>query len=1197
MPDKLLKTASVGGAGLVAQLSQDDLIVDRALVQNDEDTLDHQPIADRVAELVANSETPLNVALFGAWGSGKSSFARLLTNSLNRYPSAKLVTYNAWTFEGESLQRNFISSVATSLGIREQDNKDYIKFHSGLYEHTRRARFGLTADHLLKIAGIAFVVAVAILTVLAAIVAIVAFFAGQDVVKQVSDVLPSLLPATAVTAIAVTAIQQLVSGARVDIDTSAPTQEQFRQTFRDLLDMANKDKGYERLVIFVDELDRCPEDKIVPVLAAIRHFFDQKGCVFVVAADRDVVETALKKDAGQATPLNPTNPYYSSASEYIDKVFQHQLALPPLRGRRLTRFARDLVTEKKSGLWAELAEIDEGRLRDHLTYVLVPSHVRSPRRVKVLLNAFAAGYRIAQARGIDVMKNVLALAKLTTLRTEFPLFAGDLVLEPRLPTLLLDPPAAAAGRTEELLTKHKLPSATVREPATTPTDTLLVNADEEPETARLEILQRELLRRYLVRTNQIADPSRDLLYLEPAGAAVDLVDQEFGQLVEAGAIEDPDGVGKAAIDQPQDEVRKAVRILADMVSQEFGQERSNVTAALLALATQLDYNVAPYGPEVLGALKVQRDDPGLGPDNLAPALALALKTEGSDRSLTEAILADTRLMADADQTAAVASIADGMSKDERVQVWAKVAEFYPDNPEILDDPVAKLDREVAREMLEQPALAKARRTRWNDLDEEDAELEIDDLLELAAGREGDTEGIRGTLLYHMANDKGNGYSGLLRHADDIASFTKRPGYRPMCAMLAIRVGPATDWNTWAAQLDSTSRPWSSQGRAAINTAVEIVKRWPEAVTAGAQQEAALILGKLVELMADGDDEPLATAIATPVQAALGTAAWWGTDPAATNQDLLCRALLQVGVIGDKTQEIVNDAVVADLERAYAAGPNAFAYRSARERAANLNATALDRAAALVASAAIQSPLLEDRALARMAIAKAAKGARRDPNAPAFAITGDEMVSFVATASGDRLLRDWFALAPPFEEGTKVVATLGPTASAAERRVTATWASQLTAEERTKLLMQVTSMAFDTSEWAADLSKEPFDEDAVVNALAGRLKAATRGDDRGDLALTIAALRPTRASAQQTVGQLAVWLLDQGKRTYDETAATLFPALGTQHRVGAKLAAAVSAADARGMKFTNRALDDLKRANVPIKKKSVSASLWDRLRGR
>ena len=1182
------------GTSEAGRLSEDDLVIDRALEAKDSDTLDHQPIADRVAELVAASETPLNVALFGAWGSGKSSFARLLEKSLERYRGVKLVTYNAWTFEGESLQRSFISSAASSLGMREEDGKDYIQFHSGLYEHSRSARFNLTTDHLRRIAAIAVGVAIAVLAFLAAVVSVVAYFAGADVVQQVIAAIPALLPSTAVTAVLVTAIQQLVAGARVEVDASAPTQERFRQTFRNLLDKARTDKHHERLVFFIDELDRCPQDQVVRVMGAIRHFFDQPGCVFVVAADRDVIETALKHDARQATPLNPANPYYSSASEYIDKVFQHQLALPPLRGRRLTRFARDLVREKKTGLWATLGAVEDGRLRDQLVYVLVPSHVHSPRRVKVLLNAFAASYRIAQSRGIDMDKNTQALAKLTTLRTEFPLFAADLVLEPRLPTFLLDPPTLA-GRSQELLDKHKLPTQTEPKPETTATDTLLAGTAEEEEVADVEVVQRELLRRYLVRTNQIPDPSRDLLYLEPAGAAVDLADQEFGQLLEAASIEDPERVAEAALDQPPEEVRKAMRVLADVVSQEFGQERTNVTTALLSLATQLGYKVAPYGPEILGALKVQRDDPGLQPPHLAPALAVALNVEGPDRALSTAVLEDARLMANAEQTSAVATIADGIPKDQRPAVWDKVVEFYPTNPEILDDPVTRLDKAVAKEMLEYPALAKARRTRWNGLAAAAAAEEIDHLLQVASARDGETDGVRGILLYQMANDKGNGYAGLLRHEADLATLATRPGFRPMTAMLGVRVGAVTDWKVWQRHLDPADRPWPSQGQAALNTILEIVNRWTEVAASSVQQDAAAVLSKLVKLMEPGDDEGLATAIETPAQAALGSAAWWGIEPTATNQDHLHASLLQLGAAGPKTQAVVNQAVVADIERGYAPNPNQFAYRAARERGPDLHAPGLNHLATTVTAAAIQPPLLEDRALARMALAKAAAAVGDDPHANPYLVDGDEMVSFLTTPSRVQLLTDWFSLDPSFRAGGKVALALGPKPRSAERTVVAAWATRRTRDERTDLILQLAGLGNDTSEWVMDLSAEEVDEAKIVGNLAGRLKAAPRGNDRADLARTVAALRPSQPSGQQAVGQLTLWLFEQGRRNDDQTAAILFPALGTQHRVGTKLSEAVAAADARGTKFTNRGLEDLRQANVLLRKKSVTKDLWRRFR--
>jgi len=47
-------------------LNSDDLMGDRALEAADPDALDHLPLAERGAELVATSATPLNVALFGA---------------------------------------------------------------------------------------------------------------------------------------------------------------------------------------------------------------------------------------------------------------------------------------------------------------------------------------------------------------------------------------------------------------------------------------------------------------------------------------------------------------------------------------------------------------------------------------------------------------------------------------------------------------------------------------------------------------------------------------------------------------------------------------------------------------------------------------------------------------------------------------------------------------------------------------------------------------------------------------------------------------------------------------------------------------------------------------------------------------------------------------------------------------------------
>ena len=110
------------------------------------------------------------------------------------------------------------------------------------------------------------------------------------------------------------------------------------------------------------------------------------------------------------------------------------LTLPPLRAHALSSFAYSLVENAASGLWYDLRHADERHLFDDVIYTLVPAHVTSPRRVKVLLQ-LRHHARVAQARGILAAE----LAVLTVLQTEFPPVASALVQFPQLLNYLRKP--------------------------------------------------------------------------------------------------------------------------------------------------------------------------------------------------------------------------------------------------------------------------------------------------------------------------------------------------------------------------------------------------------------------------------------------------------------------------------------------------------------------------------------------------------------------------------------------------------------------------------------------------------------------------------------------------------------------------------------------------------------------------------------
>ena len=97
----------------------------------------------------------------------------------------------------------------------------------------------------------------------------------------------------------------------------------------------------------------------------------------------------------------------------------------------MTRYSLDLVSGR-GGVWAAL--------RNDLPAVislLIPDHVRSPRRAKTLLNNYVFAYRVAIAKPglsgwLAKRDGRLQLAKAVCIRTEFPLLYQDIEDEPEL---------------------------------------------------------------------------------------------------------------------------------------------------------------------------------------------------------------------------------------------------------------------------------------------------------------------------------------------------------------------------------------------------------------------------------------------------------------------------------------------------------------------------------------------------------------------------------------------------------------------------------------------------------------------------------------------------------------------------------------------------------------------------------------------
>lgn len=615
----------------------EDLIDDRELISLDEDELSHAGVVNQLAELVRTVPTPSNVALYGPWGSGKTGISNLLKSAVAGRDGMRYVRFDAFKYADVPLRRNFISAIARELGVTSS------KYHDDLYSGKTSTEIKVPATTVWRLLKYFALLLLVITSVLALVVAIVSWiqegdFGGNFKSLSFSTLQAGLLPASLLAAL-ITLASKTFSVDRAFVRPESD--EQFERLFRDLV----KDSCAKRLILFVDELDRCSANEVVATLDAVRTFLGVPGCVFVIAADQSVLEEALSSSLRQETPIDEINPYYSTGSGYLDKVFQYQVSLPPLLTQSVSRYASVLV-EGRGGVWREIDT-------NHVLSILIPTHVTSPRRVKHLLNTFVLTYRLAEERFRAGLlsecprTSAAEIARLVCLRVEFPLFARHLEESPTLPNLVLQLyrdkhakfTSATSGREIELARSYALESAAPARviaaesgavAASSEEDMAVTQVDSSPAAAVGKAHNRQLLN-YLSRTRQVSGPSRSLIYLQSSGTVFGL-DGDLARRIERAA-EDVDIAEFSSLFAALDEASKqaALQLVALQVASGAGIVAPNcVRSLLLLLDEHPDAPVERIVTSLIENICVLQDDNGdvLDGDTVEGAWKLAALEHG-----------------------------------------------------------------------------------------------------------------------------------------------------------------------------------------------------------------------------------------------------------------------------------------------------------------------------------------------------------------------------------------------------------------------------------------------------------------------------------------------------------------------------------------------------------------------------------------
>lgn len=398
------------------------------------DILFYEPHADVIADIAKNKNyNPLTIGVFGVWGAGKSTLLNLVQQKIGTKESKKTIciNINAWTFEGYEDAKIALMEAL----LRELKEKE------GLPE-----KVGDKIKALLKKLDV-FKLATKAISVGAPIAAsaltgnplplVLSLSASpEDIgngVKKAADTLQTLRE------------DYWKADKSNDDETSIVNNvRKFRAEFSEALD----DEKIDNVIVLIDDLDRCQPDRIIETLEAIKLFLSVKKMTFIVAADENVIQYAIRK---KYPPLE--NYAVNLDKEYIEKIIQLPIYIPELSSRDIENYLMLLVAQnyceeqafvkllkkiKESGIMISEEIIDKAKLEnladsfvlhdqrdefkelvdviDGIKGIVAYNLKGNPRQAKRFLNTFITKKRLAELYYGKGTINSKTLAKLLVLQ-------------------------------------------------------------------------------------------------------------------------------------------------------------------------------------------------------------------------------------------------------------------------------------------------------------------------------------------------------------------------------------------------------------------------------------------------------------------------------------------------------------------------------------------------------------------------------------------------------------------------------------------------------------------------------------------------------------------------------------------------------------------------------------------------------------
>ena len=242
---------------------------DKPVASITEDLFNVEVYVNALCSFIRSCETPMTISIQGDWGSGKTSMMNMMKANLQG--AVWPIWFNTWQFSqfdmGNSLAFSMMDVILKGLDCEVDVRKKII---SGLIGFGKRV--------IRNVSDYTF---------------------GGEITSVISNSLDS-------------------GSAEVDFASEiTELKDKFVAAVKAKLEKEHRD----RVVIFVDDLDRLQPSKAVELLEVLKLFLDCEQCVFVLAVDYEVVTSGIKQKFGDDVSAE-------KGRSFFDKIIQLPFKMP-----------------------------------------------------------------------------------------------------------------------------------------------------------------------------------------------------------------------------------------------------------------------------------------------------------------------------------------------------------------------------------------------------------------------------------------------------------------------------------------------------------------------------------------------------------------------------------------------------------------------------------------------------------------------------------------------------------------------------------------------------------------------------------------------------------------------------------------------------------------------------------------------------